>query len=79
MTPSLIVPFVLTNDLVFDTPICFKNLDQCSVEPSPTPMIPMFDNDDQAIDLVALSIVFPESQTAENESYMHVKGIAPIE
>ena len=43
------------------------------------PHMPLFDNDEQAVDLVALSVVFPSSETAENESYMHVRGIEPIE
>jgi hypothetical protein len=43
------------------------------------PMIPMFEDGDEAVDLVALSLVFPASETAENENYMHVRGISPIE
>ena len=43
------------------------------------PLIPMFEDGDEAVDLVALSLVFPASETAENENYMHVRGISPIE
>lgn len=43
------------------------------------PMVAMFDEDEEGVDLVALSMVFPASETAENESYMHVRGISPIE
>ena len=41
--------------------------------------VPMFEDDNNAVDLVALSVVFPGSETAENESYMHVKGVTPMD